>query len=373
VLCLLLYYSLPPKGYPVKYSSKISLALLCLIQIVSLKAAVVGNGSTLSKDFLQQICQNYNIIHPTPGFKYLGTSGSGAGITNLIARNIAFAGSDVPPTSQQIDDGHAAGCDLLNIPIAVAGVSFGYNLPGYTLPLKLTAKNIADILTGKILTWDDPAFFALNPHLAPEVGRLAIKVVIRSDSSGSTGNINQFLSSALGSTVWPFSGTQAPTPIPPGFGNPNTVGRKGSTAVAQYINNNAGAFGYVGFDVIKKRSFPQVKSSSIQNKSGAFIAPTVQTIQNALNAVGCVPTNLRISTINSPASGAYPIASPTNIVICLCQQSKNLASELQSFLTYVINEGQSLAAPNFLAPINKNQRILQQARVIINRTRNCAQ
>jgi len=346
------------------YISRSLLLIVCLAQASYAAAAVKGNGSTLLKGFLQRVIQAYNAAHPTPVFTYPGNNGSGAGVTGVINKQLNFAGSDVPPTQAQINAGHAKNCILIPVPVALTGIAFAYHLPRYTLPLKLTAQNIADILTGKIKFWDDPAFFALNPHLAGEVGRLRIKPVVRTNGSGSTGDINAFLRSALGAAKWPFTGIQAPTPVPPGFGNTNSVGRANSVQVAEYVNATPGGFGYVGFNVVKTGSYLNVKTASIKNKSGNFIAPTLVTIGNVLKA-----QNVGLNTINSPVPDAYPIASPTNVIVCQCQSQQN-ERFLEGFLEYVIEQGQNFAPAKFLVKLNAQLR--QLAHTNINKIRNCA-
>ena len=82
----------------------------------------------------------------------------------------------------------------------------------------------------------------------------------------------------------------------------------------------------------------------MKNKSGQYVLPTIQNTSAAAQGIP-VPANLGISTINSPATGAYPIVSQTFLVAYKdpCKAggaSASVARGLKKFLTYAFGPGQ---------------------------------
>jgi phosphate transport system substrate-binding protein len=73
------------------------------------------------------------------------------------------------------------------------------------------------------------------------------------------------------------------------------------------------------------------------------VLPTIANTSAAANGIK-VPPDLGISTINSPAAGAYPIVSQTFLDVytdpCKAGASASVASGLKKFLTYASGDGQ---------------------------------
>ena len=82
----------------------------------------------------------------------------------------------------------------------------------------------------------------------------------------------------------------------------------------------------------------------MKDSTGQFVLPTIQNTSAAANGIA-VPADLGISTINSPAQGAYPIVSQTFLDTyqdpCKSGGAKAAtASGLKKFLTYAFGPGQ---------------------------------
>ena len=92
---------------------------------------------------------------------YNGT-GSGAGVSNFIAKQDDFAGSDsaLDPAKDEVAKATAAcGSPALNLPMVTGPIAVAYKLNGVK-DLTLTPQVITKIFLGKITTWDDPAIKA---------------------------------------------------------------------------------------------------------------------------------------------------------------------------------------------------------------------
>jgi phosphate transport system substrate-binding protein len=272
-------------------------------------------GSTLKG---QGLTVNYNGV------------GSGAGVTQLAAATVDFAGSD--PALKAADKAAMKG-PVLQFPVAFGAITVSYNLPGVKSGIKLDGPTIAGIFNGTIKTWDASQIKALNPGLS--LPRTAITVVHRSDSSGTTDGFTTFLADT--DPAWKSSiGAGKDVKWPVG------TGAKGNSGVAAAVHQTQGAVGYVEQAYALENGFTY---AAVKNSSGTYELPTIQNTSNAADGI-TVPPDLGISTINSPAPNAYPIVSQTFIDAYTdpCKSggaSSGTAAALKSFLTYAFGAGQA--------------------------------
>jgi len=293
----------------------------------SVSATIDGAGSTLAAPIYQQwasalkskgLTINYNAV------------GSGAGQTDLASATVGFAGSD--PALKPADVKAMKG-PVLQFPVAAGAITVSYNLPGVKTGLKLDGPTIAEIFSGKITKWNDPAIKALNPGLS--LPGTAITVIHRSDSSGTTNGFTTYLSDV--SSSWKSSiGAGKDVKWPVGTGAAKNSG------VAAAVKQTAGAVGYVEQAYALENGFTY---ASVKNSAGTYIAPTITNTSAAFLGVA-VPANLGISTINSPSSAAYPIVSQTFLEAYTdpCKDgglSSTTAKGLYEFLSYAFGAGQS--------------------------------
>jgi len=108
------------------------------------------------------------------------------------------------------------------------------------------------------------------------------------------------------------------------------------------VKQTAGAIGYVEQAYAIENNFTY---AAVKNSAGTYILPTIANTSAAANGI-TIPADLGISTINSPAAGAYPIVSQTFLDVYKdpCKdggESKTTASGLKRFLTYAFGAGQS--------------------------------
>jgi phosphate transport system substrate-binding protein len=285
-----------------------------------------GAGSTLAAPIYQQwgstlkgqgLIVNFNPV------------GSGAGQTQLEAATVDFAGSD--PALKSSDKAKMKG-PVLQFPVAFGAITVSYNLSGIKSGLKLDGPTVAKIFMGQIKSWNDPAIKALNPGMS--LPSSSITVVHRSDSSGTT----------QGFTTW-LADTAPDWKSAVGAGKdvkwPTGTGAKGNSGVAAAVKQTAGAIGYVEQAYALENGFTY---AAIKDSGGQYIAPTLPNTSAAANGIA-VPSDLGVSTINSAASGAYPIVSQTFLDSYKdpCKDggaSSGKASALKKFLTFAFGDGQ---------------------------------
>ena len=289
-------------------------------------ATINGAGSTLALPIYQQWGSNLGSKGLTVNYNGVG---SGAGVADLQTGTVDFAGSD--PALKPTDLKGMKG-PVLQFPVAFGAITVSYNLPGVKSGLKLDGPTIADIFSGKIKTWNDPAIKKLNSGMS--LPSTAITVVHRSDSSGTTSGFTKYLSAV--SPSWKSSiGSGKDVKWPVGTGAAKNSG------VAAAVKQTSGAVGYVeqAYALINNFTYAAVK-----NSGGQYVLPTITNTSAAANGIK-VPSDLGISTIDSMASGAYPIVSQTFIDTYKdpCKDGKassSTASGLKKFLAYAFGAGQ---------------------------------
>ena len=208
-----------------------------------------------------------------------------------------------------------------------------YNLSGIKSGLKLDGPTIAKIFSGQIKTWNDAAIKALNPGMS--LPSTSITVVHRSDSSGTTDGFTKFLvrhQTRPGSPPWARARTSSGRPAPAPRATPASPPRS---------SRPTGAIGYVEQAYALENGFTY---AAVKDSTGQYVLPTIANTSSAANGI-TVPADLGISTINSPASGAYPIVSQTFLEAYKdpCKDggaSASTAKALKSFLTYAFGDGQ---------------------------------
>jgi phosphate transport system substrate-binding protein len=283
--------------------------------------ALVGAGSTfvypLVSQWIPDLAKKQGIAVT------YGPIGSGAGIGQIINRTIDFGASDAPLTADQ--ESRCRGC--LQVPWALSATAIDYNLKGAPDHLRLSGPVLAAIFLGRITSWDHPAIERLNPGVA--LPSTPISVIFRSDASGSTFNLTDYLSHV--SPEWKHKvGASTSLSWPTGQGG------KGSSGVSAVLARANGGIAYTDVAYALANHF---HVAAVQNRAGNFVAPTPSSITAAAASVRSLPANNAISIVDPPASaaGAYPISTYTYAIV---PQSSPKAATLKVFLTYAIGPGQ---------------------------------
>ncbi len=266
--------------------------------------------------------------------------GSSGGIRQLSDEIVDFGASDGPMTDQQL--AQAKGGPILHIPTVLGGVSVTYNLPTVQQPLKITGDVLAQLYMGKITKWNDSRIASLNPGVT--LPSLDVIVVHRSDGSGTTYIFSDYLATV--SRAWASAVGRGQS-----LNWPVGLGGKGSEGVAGQVKQTPGAVGYVELSYAKQNNLP---SALIRNAAGAWVAPTLESVTAA--AAGVVPTlpantDYRISIVNGPGKGTYPISSFTWILVYQHQKEPVKGKKLVDFLNWALTDGEAEAAPLDYAPL----------------------
>nr|WP_206037826.1 phosphate ABC transporter substrate-binding protein PstS [Rhodococcus sp. HNM0569] len=300
------------------------------------KANLGGAGSSAQKNAMDQFvatyiaaCQqkdaNVNVAYTA--------SGSGDGRTQFLASQIDFAGSDSPIKGEQAEQAQqrCAGGEAWNLPLVFGPVALAYNLDGVD-DLVLDAETTAKIFNGTIRTWNDPAIAALNEGVA--LPDQPITPIVRSDSSGTTDNFQQYLTVASKGAWTSGAGSD--------FTGGTGEGAKGSAGVAQAVSGGPGSITYVEESFAKQNGLDVAK---IDNGAGP-VELNVQTAGKAIEeasfkseGVGDLTLDLD-SIYGNTTADAYPLVLATYEIVCSKGYDADTAAAVKSFLTSAVAEGQ---------------------------------
>jgi phosphate transport system substrate-binding protein len=266
--------------------------------------------------------------------------GSGGGVKQISEQTVDFGASDAPMTDDEL--AAAKGGALLHIPTVIGVLAITYNVPEVTAPLKLTGPLIADIYLGKITKWNDSRIAAANAGVT--LPAKDILVVHRSDGSGTTYVFTDYLSTV--SPAWkggPGRGKDINWPV--------GLGAKGNEGVAAQVKQSAYAIGYNELAFAKQN---QLATALVQNKAGSFVAPSAESgTAAAADIAAKLPANtdFRLSLIDAPGAGAYPITSLTWLLVYRNQPDAAKGKKLVDFIRWALTEGEAQAAPLGYAPL----------------------
>lgn len=293
-----------------------------------------GAGATFPYPIYSKWFDVYASINPDVRFNYQSI-GSGGGIKQISAQTVDFGATDGPMTDQQMADAPGR---LLHIPMVMGAVVVTYNLPGVEKGLKLTPDVVADIFLGKITKWNDSRITSNNSGI--QLPDMPIIVAHRSDGSGTTFIFVDYLSSVSG--AWKLQtgkGTSVNWPV--------GLGGKGNEGVAGLVKQTPGALGYVEMSYAVKNNLGY---AFIQNQSGNFIEPTLDSTSKA--AVGVtIPSDFRVSLVNSSNPEAYPISGFTWLLIYKNMPDPVKGKALVDFIKWAVHDGQKYTQDLLYAPL----------------------
>jgi phosphate transport system substrate-binding protein len=266
--------------------------------------------------------------------------GSGGGIRQLSEQTVDFGATDAPMSDAEL--AKAKGGPILHFPTVLGAVVVIYNLPGLTQPLKLNGEVIAAIYQGQITRWNDARIAALNAGVA--LPATDILVVHRSDGSGTSYVFTDYLAAV--SPAWatkPGKGKEVQWPV--------GLGAKGNEGVAGQVKQAPGAIGYTELAYATQN---KLATAAVANAGGEYVAPSIASVTAAAAGASAklpATTDYRVSIVNAPGKGVYPISSFTWIIVYQKQTNADKGKKLVDFLRWALSDGQAMASPLDYAPL----------------------
>ena len=299
--------------------------------LVSPQPATVlkGAGATFPNPVYAKWFTNYRRENPSVEINY-NPVGSQEGVRQLLAGELDFAASDSPEVIRDLAPAEQE--KYLLFPSVVGAVVPIVNLPGLPSDISLTPEALAGIYLGKIKRWDDPILKHANPGL--HLPNLDIVVVHRGDGSGTSYALTDYLSQTV-----PDWRAQVGASLSPKWptGRP-AIGNEG---VAQLVKELGGSIGYVEFIYALKN---HLSFARVRNQNGEFVAGSLESMAVAASQSIQLHDDFKVSIVNAPGIGAYPIASFTWFILPTHIADDAKRNALTSFLKWMLGPGQPQAA-----------------------------
>ncbi|WEO79392.1 phosphate ABC transporter substrate-binding protein PstS [Cryobacterium sp. SO2] len=262
-------------------------------------------------------------------------TGSGAGREQFIGGGVDFAGSDSALSDEELAGEFAAcapGSKAIDLPVYVSPLVLVYNVDGVD-SLRLDPETIANIFSGAITRWNDPALVALNPDATlPDE---QISAVHRSDDSGTTKNFADYLYQNV-PEIW----TNEPADAFPYPGE----GAQGNSGVVSAVANGNNTIGYAD-------------ASRVGDLSVAALQVGAEFVDYSTEAAAAIIDESPLVTRDNPAdlvvdvdrtstsAGVYPLVLVSYLIACEEYPDADQGELVAAYLGYVASaEGQAAAA-----------------------------
>jgi phosphate ABC transporter phosphate-binding protein len=288
-----------------------------------------GAGATFPEPVYEKWFKNYRLENPNLEITYESV-GSEAGIRELLAGKVDFGATDSPEAIRDLAPEQQS--RYLLFPSVVGAVVPIVNVPGISADIALTPEALAGIYLGKITKWNDPVLRQANRGV--HLPDLDIVVVHRSDGSGTSYAWTDYLSKT--SPAWKAqvgAGLSLKWPV--------GKGAQGNDGVAKMVKELGGSIGYVEYIYALQN---HLSFSRVRNQDGEFVGASLESMAAAASDAVRMSDDFKVSLVNAPGSGAYPIASFTWLVIPAQMTNSGKQQAMQSFLQWMLGPGQLQAA-----------------------------
>ena len=258
---------------------------------------------------------------------------------------------------------------LIHVPLVAAPIAILHNLPG-SKPLNLSAKTIAGIFGGTITKWNDPAIVADNNRSYERVTykldrngnpvkdakgnpvvlksrtlnsiytlpNQTIKVVYRSDSSGTTENFTNFLAKSAPS-VW----TKAKNKVfkdsfPGNINDMSNLGRVVGAASSTGVSQLAGKTPYsITYAEVNYAAANKLKIANLINPAGASVAPDSTGVGAFLASASQDANGYLTYDYATTEKGAYPLGIVSYLLADTKYPDAAKAKAVKEFATYILS------------------------------------
>ncbi|CAN2235153.1 PstS ABC-type phosphate transport system, periplasmic component [actinobacterium SCGC AAA044-D11] len=339
-------------------SAAVAVAILAAPSAVA-AVSLTGAGATFPGPLIEACKAGYNSATGNT-FTY-GLGGSGAGRTASDKETSIVNFSDTPHT--------AARESVIHIPVTAGPIAVMYKI-GNDKPLYLSPATIAGIFGGTITKWNDPKIVADNnrsvketifktdgngkdikdksgkPIVLREVSRKIrytlpnkpIKVIYRSDSSGTNGNFTAALN-GIAPDVWTKAGNNSFTTTFPGNINDvanlgRIVGASGSSAVTALAAKTPYSITYAESSYAKANG---LAIANVKNGAGNWQSPTSSGVSAFLGAASVSPKGIVTYNYKTTDPGAYVFGAISYALIDTKQKDAETAKAVKDLLTYLLD------------------------------------
>ena len=298
------------------------------------KATINASGSTAQTDAMKGFVDAYGKACPGHTLNYT-PNGSGNGISDFLAGKTDFAGSDTPLSADQYAAAkqRCGGADVWNLPVVFGPLAITYTLYNVDF-LVLDAPTLARIFNGSVTRWDDPAITSLNASMPPE----DIKVIYRSDKSGSTANFQAYLQAASGGAWTQGTGKE--------FKGGVGTGATGNEGTSATVKNTEGAITYneLSFAMDDGLYAAEIKTPA-SRKSRRPVRIGADSVGKTIAGAKIVGKGndlvLDLSSFYNPSQeDVYPIVMATYEIVCSKYPDPQVGQAVKAALQATLGPGQ---------------------------------
>ncbi|MGE2813979.1 phosphate ABC transporter substrate-binding protein PstS [Mycobacterium heidelbergense] len=298
------------------------------------KQALAASGSTAQAHAMTRFVAAYTKACAGQTLNYTA-NGSGAGISEFLSGKTDFGGSDTPLSGDQYPAARqrCGGADAWNLPVVFGPLAITYNLSSVD-SLVLDAPTLAKIFNGTITRWDDPALTALNASMPAE----DIRVIYRSDASGTTDNFQSYLQAASGG-AWSKGAGKI-------FNGGVGTGAAGNVGTSAAVKTTEGAVSYneLSFALQQGLYAAEIKTPASRRALRPVRIGT-DTVGKTITGAKIIGNGndlvLDLSSFYNPAQpDVYPIVMATYEIVCSKYPDPDVAQAVKAFLQAAIGPGQ---------------------------------
>jgi phosphate transport system substrate-binding protein len=307
------------------------------------KKTLKASGSTAQANAMTRFVDAFEQACPGQTLNYT-PNGSGAGISEFTGNQTDFGGSDselLPPEYAAAQQ--RCGSPAWNLPVVFGPIAITYNVKGVT-SLTLDGPTAAKIFNGGITSWNDPVIQALNAGVT--LPAEPIRVVFRSDESGTSDNFQRYLDTASNG-AW---GKGAGKAFHGGVGE----GAKGNDGTAAAVKSTEGAITYNEWSFAQAQHLDMAKI--ITSAGPDPVVLNADSVGKTIASAYIIKegNDLALDTIsfyrpNQP--GSYPIVLATYEIVCSKYPDSQVGMAVKAFLQSTIGAGQNGLTDNGYIPV----------------------
>ncbi len=300
------------------------------------KPTLKASGSTAQENAMNRFVKAFAQACPGQSVSYT-PNGSGAGIAEFMDGRTDFAGSDSALNrGEYAKANQRCGSAPLNLPMVFGPIAIAYNVTSVT-SLNLSGPVTAQIFNGQITMWNDAAIQLLN--LGVKLPAEPIRVVFRSDDSGTTDNFQRYLDTASAGT-WGF-------PAGRKFNGGVGEGARGNYGAAAAVKNTEGAITYTEWSFAQSQQLNVAKVATSAGPEPVAISP--ESVGKTISSAWFLRkgNDLALDTISfyRPSQpGSYPIVLAT-------YRDPQVGTAMKAFLQSALGAGQNGLADHGYVPV----------------------
>ncbi len=289
-------------------------------------------------------------------------SGSGKGRTDSDKAIGDFWFSDAAHTAS------TKRASIIHAPVVAAPIGILHNLPSRNT-LSLSASTIAGIFSGTITRWNDPAIIKDNnrayekviyktkngavvkdskgdPIVAKKIATTTrytlpdkpIKVVYRSDSSGTTENFTNYLHKSA-PTIWTKPKAAVfTTSFPGNINSPENLGRIVGASSSSGVSQVAGKTPYsITFAEVNYAVANKLKVAHVINNAGNAVEPTSVTTSAFLSQASIDNNGIMSFDYATKEPGAYTLGIVSYMLVDTAYPDKTKAAAVKSLASFILS------------------------------------